>query len=88
MPLIKKEEPMPQYRLKQNVPDFEVVDGKFAGRKFRAGENYSEIPPEEKDKFEAVSPESKPDARAAEPKPAPAPAAPKEEPKKDEGGKK
>jgi len=40
------------YRLKPNVPDFTVVDGKFAGRTFRAGELYAEVPPEEIRRFE------------------------------------
>ena len=39
------------YKLKPNVPDFEVVDGPFAGRKYKAGEIYQEIPVTEKDKF-------------------------------------
>lgn len=40
------------YRLKKNVADFTVVDGPFAGRTFRAGKVYAEIPPQEKHKFE------------------------------------
>ncbi len=40
------------YRLKKNVADFTVVDGPFAGRTFRAGKTYAEIPPGEKHKFE------------------------------------
>lgn len=43
-----------QYRLKNNAADFEVVDGKFAGRKFVAGETYREIPPMEAEKFETI----------------------------------
>lgn len=45
------------YRLKSNVADFTVVDGKFAGRNYRAGETYDEIPPEEKNKFEKLGSE-------------------------------
>lgn len=40
------------YRLKTNVADFEVVDGKFAGRKYTAGQIYHEIPAEESHKFD------------------------------------
>lgn len=39
------------YELKPNVADFEVVDGTFAGRKYRAGVLYKEVPPEEVHKF-------------------------------------
>lgn len=46
------------YGLKPNVPDFEVVDGPFAGRKYKAGETYQEIPPEEKEKFEVIAKET------------------------------
>lgn len=43
------------YKLKNNAADFAVVDGKFAGRTYRAGEIYDEIPPEEKGKFEKIT---------------------------------
>lgn len=39
------------YKLKPNVPDFEVVDGPFAGRKYTAGETYKEVPENENHKF-------------------------------------
>ncbi len=42
------------YKLKPNVPDFEIVDGPFAGRKYKAGETYKEVPPGEKNKFLAT----------------------------------
>ncbi|MFH2011681.1 MAG: hypothetical protein ABIJ37_03100 [Pseudomonadota bacterium] len=42
------------YRLKKNVAAFEVVDGPFAGRKYLHGKTYSEIPSQEKEKFEKV----------------------------------
>lgn len=45
-----------RFRLKRNVPDIEIVDGPFARRKFMAGETYTEIPPELRDRFEAVEP--------------------------------
>ena len=47
---------MQMFRLRKNAPDFEVVDGPFTGRTFRAGETYAEIPPEEASRFEAVAP--------------------------------
>ena len=43
-----------RYKLKENAADFEMVDGQFAGRKYKAGEIYDEIPPGEKDRFEKV----------------------------------
>lgn len=74
---------MPQYKLKVNVPDFEVVDGKFEGRKFKAGETYAEIPAEEKEKFEVIK-EARPAPAAIAKEAASSPAAEL----KDEGGKK
>lgn len=43
------------FKLKENVADFTVVDGPFAGREFRAGQIYAEVPPQEKEKFETVT---------------------------------
>ena len=43
------------YRLKPNVADFEHVDGQFAGRAFRSGEQYQEIPPTDANKFDEVT---------------------------------
>jgi hypothetical protein len=48
------------YKLNPNVPDFDLTDGPFAGRQYRAGEIYTEVPPAEKDKFEEVREESAP----------------------------
>lgn len=42
------------HKLKPNVPDFEVVDGPFSGRKYKAGEAYNEVPENEKHKFIAT----------------------------------
>lgn len=42
------------YRLKQGVENFQVVSGKFAGRKFTRGKAYKEIPTEEARKFEKI----------------------------------
>lgn len=43
-----------EYRLKRNVPGFDVVDGPLAGRQYRHGVVYGEIPPAEAGKFEPV----------------------------------
>ncbi|MFA6290229.1 MAG: hypothetical protein WC637_00530 [Victivallales bacterium] len=45
---------MSQYKLKKNVADFVVVDGVFAGRNYKAGQLYDQIPPQEAKKFETV----------------------------------
>ena len=42
------------FKLKSNVPDFDVVDGPFAGRKYEAQETYAEVPPEYQSKFEEI----------------------------------
>lgn len=73
------------YRLKKNVPAFEVVDGKYAGRKYAHGQVYEDIPPEEAKKFETVQAQKKAAWKA------PDPAAPEAETLKKpapEGGKK
>ena len=43
------------YKLKANVENFEVVDGPLAGRKFRGGEVYQEVPPQDAGRFEEIS---------------------------------
>ena len=40
------------YKLKPNQPDFECVDGPYAGRRFKAGQTYLEIPQNESHKFD------------------------------------
>ncbi|TAN40794.1 MAG: hypothetical protein EPN22_16995 [Nitrospirae bacterium] len=44
------------YRLRSGIENFQVVDGPFKGRRYEKGKNYdaAEIPPQEKNKFEAV----------------------------------
>ena len=42
------------YKLKKNQPEFDVVDGPFAGKKYRHNERYDEVPPGDKDRFEVV----------------------------------
>jgi len=44
------------YQLKKGVESFEVVDGKFAGKKYFRGDLYKkdEIPTNEKNKFEKI----------------------------------
>jgi len=43
-----------KYKLKPGVESFDVVDGEFAGKKYRKGKVYDKIPPIEKNKFEEV----------------------------------
>ncbi len=42
------------YKLKSDVPDFQMTDGPFALRKFVAGETYAEIPESEKSRFDEI----------------------------------
>lgn len=55
------------HRLKKGQEAFEVVDGPMAGRKFRPGEVYAEIPAQEKRRFEAVRPKPAARTKAAAP---------------------
>ena len=43
------------YILKKGVEAFEVVDGPLAGRKYKPGIQYTEVPPQEEHRFEPVS---------------------------------
>lgn len=43
------------WTLKKNQPAFEIVDGPAAGRKFRHGEQYAEVPEREQHRFERHS---------------------------------
>lgn len=45
------------YKLKSNVPGFEIVDGPFAGRKFEPGVIYEDVPAPFRDRFEKVKPQ-------------------------------
>lgn len=45
------------YKLKANCENFTVMDGSFAGRQFKRGEVYGEIPPEETAKFDEIQDE-------------------------------
>ena len=45
---------MSYYRLKQGVEGFDVVDGPLAGRQYRKGVVYDEIPPGDAAKFKEV----------------------------------
>lgn len=45
------------YKLKPNVPGFEIVDGPFAGRKFEPGVVYEDIPGSFKDRFVKIKPQ-------------------------------
>ncbi len=42
------------YMLKNNQPDFEVMDGQFAGRKYVHGVEYAEVPPDEVRRFTRI----------------------------------
>lgn len=44
------------YRLKNGQPDFDVVDGPFAGKQYRHGQDYDIVPPDQKHRFEEVPP--------------------------------
>lgn len=84
-----------KYRLKPRQESFEVVDGPFEGRKFEKDKVYTEIPPQEKHRFERV-PERKvraaPEEKTLKASPQPAEKAPAKAPEKapeqDKGGKK
>ena len=44
-----------KYRMKPNGPDITIVDGPLAGRTYRSGASYDEIPPGYEDRFEPVA---------------------------------
>lgn len=46
------------FRLKKGIEEFEMVDGAFAGRKFKRGVLYAEVPPGEKRKFDEIKEET------------------------------
>jgi len=46
------------YRLKDNQPDFDVVDGPFAGKQYRHGRDYDTVPPDQAQRFDEVKPEA------------------------------
>lgn len=56
------------YKLKTGVQSFTVVDGEFAGKRYDPGIIYSEIPPQEKSKFEKI-PEDPAPAKSTATKP-------------------
>ncbi|MBN1830291.1 MAG: hypothetical protein JW884_14255 [Deltaproteobacteria bacterium] len=43
-----------KYRLKKNQESIQIVDGPYAGRKYRKGELYDDVPPGEAYRFEKV----------------------------------
>jgi hypothetical protein len=53
------------FKLKEAIQGFTVIDGPMAGKSFKQGIIYPEIPPQEKAKFEKVAEEDAP-ADAAE----------------------
>lgn len=54
-----------KYRLKQGQESFQVVDGPYAGKTFDRGKPYTDIPPEEKRRFEKIPVETVKPAPAA-----------------------
>jgi hypothetical protein len=42
------------WKLKAGQPDIDIVDGPLAGRSFKRGVEYTEIPPAEEIRFEKV----------------------------------
>ena len=48
------------YKLKKGIENFQIVDGPFAGRKYKRGKVYEEdqIPPEVRGKFDELKAES------------------------------
>lgn len=49
------------YRLKKGQDSIKIMSGPFAGRHFKRGLQYAEIPPEEKHRFEKVPEPKKPE---------------------------
>jgi hypothetical protein len=45
---------MSEYKLKDGVEGFTVIDGAMAGKSFKKGISYPEIPPQEAEKFEVI----------------------------------
>jgi hypothetical protein len=43
------------YKLKKGYEEFSIVEGPFAGKTFRRGESYAEVPPQEMRRFEEVN---------------------------------
>ena len=47
---------MAQYRLKPGQETIDIVDGDHAGKRFERGKTYSDIPGNEKHRFEKIEP--------------------------------
>ncbi|HQP30843.1 MAG TPA: hypothetical protein PLB81_05905 [Deltaproteobacteria bacterium] len=45
------------YRLKNGQPDIDVVDGPFAGKQYRHGQEYDSVPPDQAHRFEEIKPQ-------------------------------
>lgn len=54
-----------KYRLKPGQESFQVVDGPYAGKTFERGKVYTDIPPEEKSRFEKMPVETQKPAPGA-----------------------
>lgn len=48
------------WKLKQNAPEFDCVDGPLAGQKFRRGQVYDDVPLGDKARFDPAEPPPKP----------------------------
>jgi hypothetical protein len=56
------------WRLRQNQPAFELVDGPMAGRKFIHGEAYEQVPAGSEHQFEAITEDrDRPSGQTADP---------------------
>jgi hypothetical protein len=53
------------YTLKPNAPAFDVVDGPLAGRQYRHGQTYTEIPTDLAGRFDTITPGPAPTAMSA-----------------------
>ena len=51
---------MTAYKLRPGMEAFEVVDGPYAGKKYKAGIVYRDVPPQERHRFEPAGPVARP----------------------------
>lgn len=56
------------WKLKANAPEFDCVDGPLAGKKYRHGELYADVPQGDKGRFESVVLPPKKPAKTQAPK--------------------
>ena len=53
------------FTLKDGVQGFTVIDGPMAGKSFKSGMSYNEIPPQEAARFEEIKEQEAPAAAAS-----------------------